>query len=157
MLEKIKEEAAEAAEAAKAAKAAAPTGVAEYSHLRPGHLTPAQLHVYPSAQAAATGLAHAVSSAAVRAIEAKGSFTLVLSGGSLIHGLTPITSQPGVDWARWYVFYVDERNVPHSSEDSNHKVRPPGIGGLSTRSRVYGGWQVVSDHKVWPEFGGLSV
>ena len=28
---------------------------------------------------------------------------------------------PGVDWSKWHVAYADERNVSHSSDDSNHK------------------------------------
>ena len=51
----------------------------------------------------------------------RGAFTLVLAGGSLFKALAPLARAPGVDWARWHVFFVDERNVPHSSPDSNFK------------------------------------
>ena len=45
----------------------------------------------------------------------------MLAGGSLFKALAPLARAPGVDWARWHVFFVDERNVPHSSLDSNFK------------------------------------
>ena len=51
----------------------------------------------------------------------KGSFTIVLSGGSLLKALTHLAGKPGMDFSKWYVAYADERNVPHSHEDSNHK------------------------------------
>ena len=54
-------------------------------------------------------------------MQAKGSFTIVLSGGSLLKALVKLVDNPGVDWSKWHVAYADERNVPHSSDDSNHK------------------------------------
>ena len=51
----------------------------------------------------------------------RGAFTLVLSGGSLITALSALIGLPGVDFSRWHVFFVDERNVPHASADSNFK------------------------------------
>ena len=56
-----------------------------------------------------------------QAVQAKGSFTIVLSGGSLLKALGKLANNPGVDWSKWHVAYADERNVPHSSDDSNHK------------------------------------
>ena len=69
----------------------------------------------------AQGIARLVQQAAEDAIKQKGSFTLVLSGGSLLKGLTPLASIKGMEWDKWHIFYVDERNVPHSSPDSTHK------------------------------------
>ena len=54
-------------------------------------------------------------------LQEKGSFTIVLSGGSLLKALSHLASKPGMDFSKWYVAYADERNVPHSAEDSNHK------------------------------------
>jgi 6-phosphogluconolactonase len=54
-------------------------------------------------------------------MQARGAFTLVLSGGSLFKALSPLIGLPGADFAKWHVFFVDERNVPHSSPDSNFK------------------------------------
>eukprot|EP00877_Chromochloris_zofingiensis_P015098 jgi/Chrzof1/9842/Cz04g18010.t1 len=81
----------------------------------------AQLIVYATPKAAAAGLAKSVAEAANAAIKAKGSFTLVLSGGSLVNQLSALVDAKGIDWDKWWVFWVDERNVPHSSNDSNYK------------------------------------
>lgn len=35
--------------------------------------------------------------------------------------LSSIAELKGVDFSKWWVFWVDERNVPHSSPDSNFK------------------------------------
>lgn len=48
-------------------------------------------------------------------------FTVVLSGGSLLKALNHLVGAPGVDFSKWHVFFVDERNVPHSHPDSNYK------------------------------------
>eukprot|EP00775_Hariotina_reticulata_P000649 gene649-942_t len=81
----------------------------------------AQVLVYATSKNAAAGLARAVTEAAAAAIKEKGSFTLVLSGGSLVNMLSSIAELKGVDFSKWWVFWVDERNVPHSSPDSNFK------------------------------------
>ena len=57
----------------------------------------------------------------MRCVQERGAFTLVLSGGSLINALSALIGLPGVDFSRWHVFFVDERNVPHTSPDSNFK------------------------------------
>lgn len=54
-------------------------------------------------------------------LQERGAFTLVLSGGSLFKALSPLIGLPGLDLSKWHVFFVDERNVPHSSPDSNFK------------------------------------
>lgn len=46
---------------------------------------------------------------------------MLISGGSLISMLSSIADSKGVDFSKWWVFFVDERNVPHSSADSNYK------------------------------------
>lgn len=51
----------------------------------------------------------------------RGAFTLVLSGGSLFKALSPLIGMQGLDFSKWHVFFVDERNVPYSSPDSNFK------------------------------------
>ena len=54
-------------------------------------------------------------------LQAKGSFTLVLSGGSLLKALANLIDLPGVDFSKWHIAFADERNVPHSSDDSTYK------------------------------------
>ena len=58
----------------------------------------------------------------IRAImQERGAFTLVLSGGSLLKAVGQLIGAPGVDFSKWHVFFVDERNVPHLHPDSNFK------------------------------------
>jgi 6-phosphogluconolactonase len=71
--------------------------------------------------AAAHAMSTMVQTAAGEAIAEKGSFTLVLSGGSLLKALSKLSGVVGADFSKWWIFYVDERNVPHSSDDSTHK------------------------------------
>lgn len=70
---------------------------------------------------AAQGLAAQVAEASKEAIERKGAFVLTVSGGSMIKALAQIAKRKDVDFSKWWVFFVDERNVPHSSEDSTFK------------------------------------
>lgn len=81
----------------------------------------AQVIIYATPKNASKGLARLVSNAAAAAIKERGAFTLVLSGGSLLGMLSGLEAAKGVDWSKWWVFFVDERNVPHSSADSNFK------------------------------------
>lgn len=82
------------------------------------------LHATPAA--AVNGLTRLVTEAAVSAIKAKGSFTLVLSGGSLLKQLAQLAvpaqkGSPSIAWDKVHIFFADERNVPHDSADSNYK------------------------------------
>ncbi|MEW5302837.1 MAG: hypothetical protein WDW36_005580 [Sanguina aurantia] len=82
------------------------------------------LHATPAA--AVNGLTRLITDASVAAIKAKGSFTLVLSGGSLLNQLAQLAvpAQKGnasIAWDKVHIFFADERNVPHDSADSNYK------------------------------------
>ncbi len=44
------------------------------------------------------------------------------AGGSLLKALGALAGSKSVDWAKWHVFFGDERNVPHSHADSTLKV-----------------------------------
>lgn len=74
-----------------------------------------------SKNGAAQSVVKAVSEAAAAAIQSKGSFTLVLSGGSVLGLLSGLAAVKDVDWSKVHVFFVDERNVSLSSSDSNYK------------------------------------
>ncbi|KXZ55367.1 hypothetical protein GPECTOR_3g496 [Gonium pectorale] len=78
--------------------------------------------LYVTAEKAQAGLVRLVEEASAAAVKAKGAFTLVLSGGSLPALLGPLAASKSVDWAKTHVFFVDERNVPHSSPDSTYKA-----------------------------------
>ncbi|KAK1303893.1 hypothetical protein QJS10_CPB11g00638 [Acorus calamus] len=58
-------------------------------------------------------------------VSERGAFTVVLSGGSLIESLRKLLEAPYVDtveWAKWHVFWVDERVVKKDHPDSNYKL-----------------------------------
>ncbi|KAI4307055.1 hypothetical protein L6164_030285 [Bauhinia variegata] len=60
----------------------------------------------------------------------RGSFTVVLSGGSLIKCLGKLLEPPyadSIEWSKWHVFWVDERVVPKDHEDSNYKLAYDGF------------------------------
>lgn len=95
-----------------------PPEVAYYS--KEGNI---QAVLHATEAAAANTLAKAVIEASEAAIKAKGSFTLVVSGGSLPGQLSTLANTKApVQWGKFYVFFVDERNVPHSSAQSNFKA-----------------------------------
>lgn len=70
---------------------------------------------------AARGMVQMVTNAAAQAVEEKGAFTVAISGGSMLKALSHFATAKNVDFSKWWVFFVDERNVPHSSDDSTYK------------------------------------
>ncbi|XP_020600325.1 probable 6-phosphogluconolactonase 4, chloroplastic [Phalaenopsis equestris] len=57
-------------------------------------------------------------------------FTVVLSGGYLIDKLRKLVEPPyvgEVDWAKWHIFWVDERVVKKTDPDSNYKLAKDGF------------------------------
>ncbi|GLC43270.1 hypothetical protein PLESTB_001492000 [Pleodorina starrii] len=84
--------------------------------------TEASVMLYVTPEKAQAGLVKLVVEAAEAAVKAKGAFTLVLSGGSLPALLGPLATAKGIDWSKTHIFFVDERNVPHSSPDSTYKA-----------------------------------
>lgn len=65
-------------------------------------------------------VAELVGAAAKEAIQAKGSFTIAIAGGSLVKMLGAMAKVPDVQWEKWHVAWVDERCVPHSDKESNY-------------------------------------
>jgi 6-phosphogluconolactonase len=78
--------------------------------------------LHATSAAAGNSIVKAVVEASEAAIKAKGSFTLVLSGGSLINALAPLVDNKALQWDKTHVFFVDERAVPHDSPDSTYKA-----------------------------------
>ncbi|KAF5103712.1 hypothetical protein D0Z03_000084 [Geotrichum reessii] len=55
------------------------------------------------------------------AIKAHGDFSIALSGGSLVSVLRKgLLDHPEINWAKWTIFFADERIVPLDHEDSNY-------------------------------------
>lgn len=81
-------------------------------------------HVLADPSAVGAYAADIVGRACARAVQARGVFTLALSGGStplhLFRSLRePERTNTGLDWQRIRVFWVDERCVPPEHADSN--------------------------------------
>jgi 6-phosphogluconolactonase len=89
-----------------------------------------ELQVYPNVEELSVSLAAHVADVSASAVEARGGFSVVLSGGSLIKTLSKLCESPyleTVDWARWHVFWADERVVKKDHPDSNYKLAWDGL------------------------------
>ncbi|KAI4338018.1 hypothetical protein L6164_016373 [Bauhinia variegata] len=78
----------------------------------------------------AVSLAKYVADRSNKITKEKGSFTVVLSCGSLIKYLKKLAEPPhlnSIDWSKWQVFLVDERVVPKDHIDSNYKLAYDGF------------------------------
>jgi len=84
----------------------------------------AQLHVFATADAVLGALADYFVAQASQAVAARGRFVVALSGGSSPKKLYELLASPAyheqVAWDKAYFFFGDERNVPHTSPDSNY-------------------------------------
>jgi 6-phosphogluconolactonase len=84
------------------------------------------IRVLPDPAALAEAAARAIAEAAQCAIDARGAFTLALSGGSTPRDLhlrlasPPLRDQ--IDWRRVDVFFGDERCVPPDDPQSNYRM-----------------------------------
>jgi 6-phosphogluconolactonase len=84
------------------------------------------IHVLPDPAALTEVAARSVVERAQTAIDARGRFSIALSGGSTPRDLhlrlasPPLVDQ--VDWSRVHVFFGDERCVPPDDERSNYRL-----------------------------------
>src|ERR1051325_5841500 len=84
------------------------------------------IRVLPDADALADAAARLVAEHAQAAIDARGQFSIALSGGStpkLLHqrlSSPPLREQ--IDWTRVHVFFGDERCVPPEDPQSNYHM-----------------------------------
>src|SRR5438128_9155320 len=84
------------------------------------------VRVFPDPQAVAEAAARHVVESAQAAVDARGAFSIALSGGSTPRELhlklvsPPLVEQ--VDWSRVYVFFGDERCVPPDDERCNYRM-----------------------------------
>ncbi|XP_057950786.1 probable 6-phosphogluconolactonase 4, chloroplastic [Malania oleifera] len=86
--------------------------------------------IFDSEEELAVALAKYTAELSKKFTAERGAFTVVLSGGSLIKSLRKLVEPPYIDsveWARWHVFWVDERVVPKDHEDSNYKLAYDGF------------------------------
>ncbi|WKA07721.1 hypothetical protein VitviT2T_025506 [Vitis vinifera] len=89
-----------------------------------------KVKVFDSEEEVAVGLAKYTADISNKITNEKSSFTVVLSGGSLIHSLRKLVEAPYIDsieWGKWHVFWVDERVVPKDHVDSNYKLAYDGF------------------------------
>ncbi|CAI9295588.1 unnamed protein product [Lactuca saligna] len=82
-----------------------------------------KVQVFDSEEALSVSLAKYTADLSEKFVKQKGSFTVVVSGGSLIKSLRKLVEAPyidSIDWAKWHMFWVDERVVPKDHPDSNY-------------------------------------
>jgi 6-phosphogluconolactonase len=78
----------------------------------------------PDPDTLAARAAEHIREASVRAIAARGRFTLALAGGSTPEKAYRLLAQPqragSIDWSKTHLFFGDERFVPHDDPRSNY-------------------------------------
>lgn len=82
--------------------------------------------IQPDSASLAYAAADAFDAAAMRATEARGMFTVAVSGGSTPKAMLLLLATPTfasrVNWAKVEIYFVDERCVPPEHADSNYKM-----------------------------------
>jgi 6-phosphogluconolactonase len=82
--------------------------------------------VWPDATALSVAAAHFIVAESNKAVNAKGNFTIALSGGSTPKVLFELLAQPtfvnNIPWKQTIIAFGDERFVSHTSEESNFKM-----------------------------------
>lgn len=88
-------------------------------------------HSFATAEKVAAAAAQKILSAADQAIKERGDFKLVLAGGSTPEKIYHILSESRADWAKWHIYYGDERCLP-----ADHPERNSQMAQLSLLSKV---------------------
>ena len=60
--------------------------------------------------------------AAIRAIDQRGEFLIVLAGGNTPRGVYRLLRVQGADWAHWHAYFGDERCLPADSAERNSRM-----------------------------------
>jgi 6-phosphogluconolactonase len=81
-----------------------------------------EMQSYPSADAAAEACAQRIVTLLEGAVPGSGSATLAISGGSTPKLLFAHLVKAKMDWSRVHLFWVDERAVPPTDEQSNFRL-----------------------------------
>ena len=76
-------------------------------------------HVYPDTEALCQRAADAIVRVAAQTIADRGSFSIVLTGGSTPRAVYRRLRHARGDWARWHVYIGDERCVPAGHGERN--------------------------------------
>lgn len=76
-------------------------------------------HIYPDAEALCQRAADAIVRVAAQTIADRGSFSIVLTGGSTPRAVYRRLRHARGDWARWHVYIGDERCVPAGHGERN--------------------------------------
>lgn len=79
-------------------------------------------HVAESTEKAAAECSGLIVERLKLAVEERGRATLALSGGSTPAKMFPLLAEAELDWSRVHIFFVDERMVPPSDEQSNYRL-----------------------------------
>jgi 6-phosphogluconolactonase len=80
---------------------------------------------FPSIALLHAGAASAIAECAGKAIADRGRFTIALSGGKTPRALYELLAREyatAIDWRSVELFWGDERNVPHSDQESNFRM-----------------------------------
>ncbi|CAA0833053.1 Probable 6-phosphogluconolactonase 1 [Striga hermonthica] len=89
-----------------------------------------EVRIFENADELSSNLAEYISDLSESCIKERGVFAIALSGGSLISLMGKICEAPynkTVDWAKWYIFWADERVVSKTHADSNYKLVKDGF------------------------------
>ncbi|MDX2150815.1 MAG: 6-phosphogluconolactonase [Bryobacteraceae bacterium] len=90
-------------------------------------------HLSPGSAQAAEACARHIALTARAAVERQGRASIALSGGSTVKVLFPVLAAAALPWEHVHWFWVDERGVPPTHEQSNYRLaaelllRPAGI------------------------------
>lgn len=89
-----------------------------------------EVRIHDSLDELATELADYVAGLSEMSVKERGFFAIALSGGSLISLIRKLCEAPynkTVDWAKWHIFWADERVVAKNHSDSNYKLAKDGL------------------------------
>ncbi|XP_074336460.1 putative 6-phosphogluconolactonase 1 isoform X2 [Apium graveolens] len=84
-----------------------------------------ELRIHESLEELSTDLADYISDLSEETIKERGSFCIAISGGSLVSLMRTLSQAPyikTIDWAKWHIFWADERVVAKNHPDSNYKL-----------------------------------
>ncbi len=79
-------------------------------------------HAMPDLEALCRAALRRILDAATHAIERRGEFLIVLAGGNTPRGVYRMLRAADTDWARWQVYFGDERCLPIADAERNSQM-----------------------------------